>query len=263
MSGFDIGEYMRKAKANQSRLSIAERQGIRAALGNIKGGTNRKFGNVAIQADYDELANILYMLSPSNLQRLFYESSVDATADSVAAGKFFIRGKDRNYSKRKRRDAPLVAKRLKKRPTSGKSIYRQVADHLNYDIDKKRGTLVAFAGNSRADPLIGSHPGERMQQLAPLVTSKQYDHPTMPADFSIANSVGYRPSKAWSAGEDKGHFGAILEGGAIAKGSTAPFIVDRVKPVNFLGVMRDTVVMTLHKVMTERIQTITPGMDGW
>ncbi len=122
---------------------------------------------------------------------------------------------------------------------------------------------MAFAGENRQNPVVGSHPGKRVQQLAQLVTSKQYKHPTMPSDFSISNSVSYRPSSVWKEGEDRGHFGAIGEGGAIAKGSSFPFIVDRVRPVNFLGVMRDTTVATLHKVMMERIQSITPGMDGW
>ena len=262
MTGFDIGEYTRKAKANQNRATIEQRQGIKAALGGVAAGTNRKSGEMSVKVNYDQLAEILYMLTPGNLQRLFYESSIHATSDGVAAAKFFIRGRDRNYSKRKRRDAPLVATRLKG-TSSGKSIYRKVADGLNFDIDKKRGTLVAFAGESRQDPVVGTHPGKRTQRLAPLVTSKKYSHPTMPADFSIANSISYRPSKVWSQGSSQGHFGAILEGGAIAQGSSAPFIVDRVKPVNFLGVMRDTTIVTLHKVITERLQSITPGMDGW
>jgi len=262
VSGFNIGEYARKAKAAQNRLSLQERQGIKAALGGVKGMTNRKHGNMAVQMDYEQLAGILYMLTPGNLQRLFYESSIASTQDGVASAKFFIRGKDKNYGKRKSRDTPQVAQRLKK-TSSGRSIYRQVADHLNFDIDQKKGTIIAYAGNSRADPLTGSHPGKRVQQLAPLVTSKQYSHPSMPADFSIPNSVGYGPSKAWGAGEDKGHFGAILEGGAIASGSSTNLIVDRVRPVNFLGVMRDTTIKTLHQKINEGLSSITPGMDGW
>tara|TARA_R100001510_G_scaffold34133_1_gene30608 strand:+ start:1422 stop:2237 length:816 start_codon:yes stop_codon:yes gene_type:complete len=189
MSLLNIGEYMREVNSRTRPLRNSEKQRIKQAFPNMKNMTmpGKGFGTMF---NFGDFANMLQILSRGELEHMFLEAGADAGRMGITLVKQKFRAKDSNYSKKAQTNGlhSSITSRLK-RQSSGRSIYRYVADNLNYKLDGQKGIISGFVGEDLNDVLKGS----RGQPLAPLVEGLPAKVAKAPVNMSIHPSISYRP----------------------------------------------------------------------
>jgi len=189
MSLLNIGEYMREVNSRTRPLRNSEKQRINQAFPMMKQMTipGKGFGTMF---HYGDFAKMMQLLGRGELEHMFLEAGADAGRMGITLVKQRFRAKDKNYAKRASTNGlhDSVTARLK-RKSSGKSIYRYVADHLNYKLDGQKGIISGFVGEDLNKTLFGS----RGQALAPLVEGLPAKMAKAPVNMSLHPSVSYKP----------------------------------------------------------------------
>lgn len=191
MSKFVVHEYMREMDALTAPVRNRVKSEIKAAFPNKKMQMDKIKGLQGVQFHYNDLANLLYNLSNAQLRHLFYEVGMEGGREGITVVKQRFRARDPDYSRRNQFANGIhdsMRARLKRQST-GKSIYRYVADHLNFRINKRTGTIYGFVGETLNEPATGS----RGQVLTPLVEGMKGKQPKAPMNMSVYPSIGYKP----------------------------------------------------------------------
>lgn len=190
MSLLNIGEYMREVNSRTRPLRNSEKQRIKQAFPSMKKMTipGKGYGTMF---SYGDFANMMQIVSRGELEHMFLEAGADAGRMGITLVKQKFRSKDKNYSRRaKSANLHESIKSRLKRQSSGKSIYRYVADNLNYKLDAQKGIISGFVGENVEGEAVK---GSRGQALAPLVEGLPAKIAKAPMNMSLHPSVSYSP----------------------------------------------------------------------
>lgn len=191
MSLLNIGEYMREVNSRTRPLRNSEKQQIKQAFPNMKHMTipGKGYGTMF---HYGDFSNMMQILGRGELEQMFLEAGADAGRMGITLVKQKFRANDSNYSRRANTHNlhDSIKARLK-RQSSGKSIYRYVADNLNYKLDAQKGIITGFVGDEVEGEGVK---GSRGQVLAPLVEGLPAKMAKAPVNMSLHPSVSYKPN---------------------------------------------------------------------
>lgn len=190
---FNINEYRNSVK-RYGHISSDDINTINHALPNTKRAINRPSGTMYVSYDYTQLQKVMYHLTESGMREMFLNASVKATTIGRTIAKDILRSFDPNYSSMKpqggSKGLPYALKRNSNPPTN-RSIYRLVAENLNYQIDDKNGNVIGFVGEDLGSPLIGSrggYLGAIIEKSIKKKTPKMPTHTPVMAGFNYLDS---------------------------------------------------------------------------
>ena len=187
MSQFDIGEYMRGVRSYTRPLRNRDKQRIRSAFPNAQAGNDKLRGTMMVKFDYRDFRRLLEMATEGELREMFGEAGKDAGRKGITLVKQKLKSGDPNYNKKNPGIRNQHVNNRLKRKSSGRSIYRYVADHLNFYFNEKSGVIAGFVGEDVRTPLLGS----RGWNLPWLVEGRSKATAKAPVNMNVMPSIGY------------------------------------------------------------------------
>lgn len=186
MSNFDIGEYMRGVRSYTRPLRNRDKQRIRSAFPNAQAGKDSLRGTMMVKFDFRDFRRLLEMASEGELRQKFGEAGADAGRQGITLAKARLKGRDSNYNKNNPGIKNQHVNARLKRKTSGRSIYRYVADNLNFYFNEKSGVIAGFVGEDVRTPLLGSRGGN-----LPWLVEGKGRQAKAPENMNVMPSIGY------------------------------------------------------------------------